>query len=294
MDFRLFLNRVNEKTGVVIFLTIFSYTIFMKKYDLIQKYLVEFLRHEVYKTGLKKAVLGLSGGIDSAVVAVLAKEAFGDDVHCVMMPSHFSSDHSMDDALELCEKFGLSYEVKNIAEPLKAMAQEGMSNLRLGNISARLRMITLYDISARDGSLVLGTSNKSELMLWYGTIFGDLASAVNPVGDMYKSELFAFAKHIDVNEAICTKPPSADLWEGQSDEEEIGHTYADIDAVLEDFIDRRLSVDELYAKGYDKDLIKLIVDRVYKNQFKRKLPLIAKLTSRTIGVDFLYPRDIGL
>ena len=266
----------------------------MKKYDLIEQYLVAFLRDEVYKTGLKKAVLGLSGGIDSAVVAVLAKKAFGDDVHCVMMPSHYSSDNSIDDAVELCEKFDLSYEVRNIAEPLKAMSEEGMSNLRLGNISARLRMINLYDISARDGSLVLGTSNKSELMLGYGTIFGDLASAINPIGDMYKTDVFTFAKHIGVTEAICSKPPSADLWAGQSDEEEIGYTYAQIDAVLEDFIDRRLSEEELYAKAYNKELIKLIVDRVYKNQFKRKLPVIAKLTSRTIGIDFLYPRDIGL
>jgi NAD+ synthase len=260
-----------------------------------EKYLVRFLEDEVHKTGLKNVVLGLSGGIDSAVVAVLAKKAFGDRMLCVMMPSHFSSNSSVEDAIELCEKFDIRYEIRSIEEPLKAFIEaEEMNNLRIGNISARLRMITLYDLSAKEHALVVGTSNKSELLLGYGTLFGDLASALNPIGDIYKSDLFGFAEHIGVTVAICTKPPSADLWAGQSDEEEIGYTYPEIDAVLEDFVDRRLSEEELHEKAYNKDLIKLVVDRVYKNHFKRKPPIIAKLTSRTIGIDFLYPRDINL
>jgi NAD+ synthase len=166
--------------------------------------------------------------------------------------------------------------------------------LRIGNFSARMRMSILFDISARESSLVLGTSNKSELLLGYGTLFGDLASAINPIGDLYKSEIFEFASYLGVCKSIINKPPSADLWEGQSDEEEIGYSYAQIDAVLRDFVEKRLSRDELLEIGYEKKLVDMLIERIYKNQFKRKPPVIAKITSRTIGHDFLYPRDIKL
>ncbi len=266
-----------------------------KKYALVKKHLVAFLKEEAFKTGLKGAVLGLSGGIDSAVVALLAKEAFGDKLLCVMMPSHHSSQSSVDDAKELAEKFDLRYEIVDITPLLKAYEPYQDSNrLRIGNFSARMRMSVLFDISAREGSLVLGTSNKSELLLGYGTLFGDLASAINPIGDIYKSEIFEFASYLGVTEAIISKPPSADLWEGQSDEKEIGYSYAQIDEVLREFVENRLSKDELLKRGYDKSLISMLIDRIYQNQFKRKPPIVAKITSRTVGHDFLYPRDIKL
>ncbi len=266
-----------------------------KKYALIRKHLVSFLKEETFKTGLKGGVIGLSGGIDSAVVAVLAKEAFGDHLRCVMMPSHYSSQSSIDDALELCGKFDLSYETIDISPLLKAYEsyQDG-DKLRIGNFSARMRMSILFDISAREGSLVLGTSNKSELLLGYGTLFGDLASAINPIGDLYKSEIFEFADYLGVCKSILDKPPSADLWEGQSDETEIGYTYAQIDAVLKAYVEDRLSREELLERGYEPALVEMLLARIYRNQFKRKPPIIAKITSRTIGHDFLYPRDIKL
>jgi NAD+ synthase len=169
-----------------------------------------------------------------------------------------------------------------------------MNNLRKGNISARLRMTTLFDISAREGALVLGTSNKSELMLGYGTLYGDLASAVNPIGDMYKSEVFEFAAYLGVTKSIIEKPPSADLWDGQSDEADLGYTYAELDYAMKLYVEDRLSKDEIVKMGCDKDMLDMIIKRIFANQFKRKMPVIAKLTSRTINHDFNYPRDIGL
>lgn len=266
----------------------------MSKYALITDYLVRFLDDEVRKTGLKKVVLGLSGGIDSAVVAVLAHCAFGDDLLCVKMPSHYSSQSSLDDADELVEKFGMRSTVSDISSLLKAYENESMSNLRKGNFSSRMRMATLFDISADEGALVLGTSNKSELLLGYGTLYGDLASAINPLGDLYKSEVFELARYLGVPAATIEKPPSADLWEGQSDEEDLGYTYAVLDAALRAYVEDRKTKEELIAEGHDAALIELIITRIYRNQFKRKMPVIAKLTSRTINHDFNYPRDITL
>ncbi|MDD5717301.1 MAG: NAD+ synthase [Sulfuricurvum sp.] len=266
----------------------------MGKYELISRYLSEFLNQEVRKTGLQKVVVGLSGGIDSAVVAVLAHRVFGDDLLCVKMPSHYSSQSSLDDADELCSVFGLRSEVHSIEPMLRAYETPEMSPLRVGNLSARLRMVTLFDISAREGALVLGTSNKSELMLGYGTLYGDLASALNPIGDLYKTEVFELARHLNVPDSIISKPPSADLWAGQSDEEEIGYPYADLDRVLKRYVEERHTVEEMAASGENSHLVDMIVSRIYKNQFKRKMPVIAKLTSRTVNHDFNYPRDITL
>lgn len=266
----------------------------MGKYQLISNYLEYFLDSEVRKTGLHKVVVGLSGGIDSAVAAVLAHRAFGDDLLCIMMPSHYSSASSLDDAWELCEKFGMRYEICSIEPLLRAYEHEGMSDLQRGNFSARMRMAVLYDISARESALVVGTSNKSELMLGYGTLFGDLASALNPLGDLYKSEVFELAETLEVTEAILRKPPSADLWAGQSDEAELGYSYVELDAALRRHIEERATREELLAEGFDAPLVDLIMTRIYRNQFKRRMPIIAKLTSRTINHDFNYPRDITL
>ncbi len=266
----------------------------MSKYAMIADYLTRFLKDEVEKTGLKNVVLGLSGGIDSAVVAVLAHKAFGDRLLCVKMPSQYSSQNSLDDADELCFKFGISAITKSIEPLLTAYEDESMNNLRKGNFSARMRMATLYDVSAEQGALVLGTSNKSELMLGYGTLFGDLASAINPIGDLYKTEVFEFARYLGVPASIIDKPPSADLWEGQSDEEDLGYSYAELDNTLRRYVEERSSREEILEEGIDEKLVDLIISRIYRNQFKRKMPVIAKLTSRTINHDFNYPRDITL
>ena len=250
----------------------------MNKIKNIKQNLMSFLKEEVLKTGLKKITLGLSGGLDSAVVAVLCKEVFDDNLNCVLMPSQFSSKASIDDAVELCKKFDIKYEIVSIEPMLSAYLKNMEENsLRIGNFSSRLRMSVLYDISARENSLVVGTSNKSELLLGYGTIFGDLACALNPIGNIYKSDLFEFAKYLGVNDSIVNKAPSADFFEGQSDEADLGYSYAKIDSLLKKMIDENRSKDELLALGFEDEFIEDIKKRVKINEFKRKLPIIAKI-----------------
>ena len=245
----------------------------------IKKQLQEFLKTEVSNTGLSKVVVGISGGLDSAVVAVLCKEVFKDNMLGVLMPSKYSSQSSIDDAKELCEKFDINYEIVNISDMVDGYFSniKDASALRIGNLSARMRMSVLYDISARDNSLVVGTSNKSELLLGYGTIFGDIACAINPLGEMYKSDEFEFAKYLGITQAIINKKPSADLWEGQSDEDELGYSYETMDKVLKQLIDNNISKEQLIKQGVDEKLISMLEYRIKANAFKGKLPIIAKI-----------------
>ncbi|OIP53202.1 MAG: NAD(+) synthetase [Helicobacteraceae bacterium CG2_30_36_10] len=268
----------------------------MSKYSQISDYLQRFLDNEVKKTGIKRVVVGLSGGIDSAVVAVLAKMAFGDELLCVKMPSHYSPQNSLDDADELCRDFDMRSVTVSITPMLKAYEDlnPDMDNLRRGNFSSRMRMATLFDISARENALVLGTSNKSELMLGYGTLYGDLSSAVNPIGDLYKSEVYELAKYLNISRSIIKKPPSADLWDGQSDEADLGYSYAKLDEAMKLYVEERVTKEEIVARGIDSKMLEMIIERIFRNHFKRKMPIIAKLTSRTINHDFNYPRDITL
>ena len=247
-------------------------------WEKIKQNLIFFLKDEVAKTGLNKVTVGLSGGLDSAVVAILCKEAFGDNLNCVLMPSQFSSKSSTEHAIEICEKFNIKYEIISI-EPMVSAFIKNMNEdrLRIGNFSARMRMSVLYDVSSREKSLVVGTSNRSEILLGYGTIFGDIACAINPIGEIYKSDEFEFAKYLGVPESILGKAPSADLWEGQSDEEELGHTYKEMDDLLKAMIDENKSKDELLKLGFEETFIDKISYRVKANAFKGKLPTIAKI-----------------
>ncbi len=248
-------------------------------YKSIKEQMISFLKNEVSNIGLKKVVVGISGGLDSAIVAVLCKEAFGDNVHGVFLPSHFSSDASIVDAKELCDKFNISYEVVEIAPMVKGYFDHmpEASALRMGNFSARMRMSVLYDISARENALVVGTSNKSEILLGYGTLFGDTACAINPIGQMYKSDEFEFARFLGVPESIINKKPSADLWEGQSDEEELGYSYKTMDDVLKKLVDDGKSKEDLILNGVDEKLIHMLEYRMVSNAFKGKLPTIANI-----------------
>jgi NAD+ synthase len=211
-------------------------------------------------------------------VAILCKEAFGTNMSCVLMPSHYSSDESIKDAVELCEKFDMNYEVVEIAPMVEAFEKfMNKDKLRIGNFSARMRMSVLYDVSARDKSLVVGTSNKSEILLGYGTIFGDVACAINPIGEMYKSDEYEFGKFLGVTDTILNKRPSADLWEGQSDEDELGYTYKQMDDVLKKLVDKGISKEELLSNGVDEELVNMLIHRMKANAFKGKLPTIAKI-----------------
>lgn len=244
----------------------------------VKEQLITFLQDELQKTGLKRVTVGLSGGLDSAVVAVLCKEAFGENMKCALLPSQYSSDSSIADAKELCAKFDIDYEVIEIAPMVNAFLPNMEHNkLRIGNFSARMRMSVLYDISARDNSIVVGTSNKSELLLGYGTIFGDIACAINPIGEIYKSDEYDFAKFLGVPESILQKKPSADLWAGQSDEEELGYTYKQLDDALKLLVDEKKSKEELIKLGFEDEMINTIEYRIKANAFKGKPPVIAQI-----------------
>lgn len=244
----------------------------------IKTQLTDFLKNEVEKSGLEKVTVGLSGGLDSAVVAVLCKEVFGDNLNCVLMPSQFSSQSSTEHAIELCEKFDIKYETISIAPMVKSFIDNMDENkLRIGNFSARMRMSVLYDVSSREKSLVVGTSNKSEILLGYGTIYGDTACAINPIGEMYKSDEFEFAKFLGVVDSIVTKAPSADLWENQTDEDELGYTYKQMDDALKLFVDEKKSKEELTSLGFEEKLIEMLEYRMKSNAFKGKLPTIANI-----------------
>jgi len=263
----------------------------------VEKILLAFLRDECRGAGFSKGVLGLSGGLDSAVVCVLAARALGpENVTAVMMPASASSPESLTDAELVVKETGVRSRVVEIG----GMADEYLEGVpdadrvRKGNVYARCRMIVLYDVSAEVTGLVLGTSNKTELLLGYGTLFGDLASAINPIGDLYKTQVRQLAEHLGVPERIRAKPPSADLWPGQEDEDELGATYAELDRLLVRLVDERVPPDRLLDEGFDAELVRSIVKRIRRNQYKRRIPLIAKVSARTIGPDFRYPRDGAL
>lgn len=262
----------------------------------VERILVAFLREECASAGFQRAVLGLSGGIDSAVSCVLAARALGpENVTAVLMPARESSPESVTDAQLVVEATGVRSRTVGIAEMAEGFLKQvpDATPLRRGNVYARCRMIVLYDASAELGALVVGTSNKSELLLGYGTMFGDLASALNPLGDLYKTQVRALAAHLGVPESVQTKAPSADLWAGQSDEEELGATYEELDALLAKLVDDRIPPDRLIEMGVDDAFVRSVSRRVRGSQYKRRLPLIAKIGERTIGPDFRYPRDGG-
>lgn len=256
--------------------------------------LTEFIARELGRTGLTRIVLGLSGGIDSAVAAYLAAKAIGPErVHALMLPHRDSNRASLADAREVVDDLGLATETIDISAMVDAMADVSPSAdpQRLGNAMARSRMILLYDRSALHRALVLGTSNKTELLLGYGTLHGDMASALNPIGDLYKTQVRALATHLGVPEPIQTKAPSADLWPDQSDEKDLGFSYDEADRLLALLVDARVSRATALEWGFSPEFVDRVIQLIVGSQFKRRLPLIAKVSLRSIGWDFRYPRD---
>ncbi|MGQ0552496.1 MAG: NAD+ synthase [Planctomycetota bacterium] len=264
--------------------------------QLVEQLLVRFVRDETRSAGLSKVVVGLSGGVDSAVSAAIAARALGpDNTLALALPYKASSASSLTDAMSVASQLGIELCVVDVSPQIDAYfaGDAQASSLRRGNKMARERMSILYDRSAASNALVLGTSNKTELLLGYGTLHGDMASAINPIGDLYKTQVFMMARHFCLPDAVVTKPPSADLWQGQTDESEMGFAYADVDALLYDLVERRYSAAELLAAGYAREFIERVRRMISRSQFKRRMPIIAKLGSRTINADFQYPRDWG-
>ena len=264
--------------------------------SLARQILTGFVKSEITRTGFTKAVIGLSGGIDSALSCYLAAEALGSqNVLAIRMPYKSSSQESLDHAQLVIDDLG----VQSLTIPITPMVQPyldanpGISSFRAGNIMARQRMIVLYDHSADFNGLVVGTSNKTEILLGYSTLFGDSACALNPIGDLYKTQIRQLSRAIGVPEVIVAKPPTADLWLGQTDEGELGFTYADVDPLLYLLVDERFTPQECVDAGFEAGFVNKVVDRIRRNQFKRILPPVAKLSHRTIGYDFLYLRDWG-
>lgn len=269
---------------------------------LARRMLVTIVREEVTKVGFKRAIFGLSGGIDSALVAFIGAEALGpENIKGIMMPYRTSSPESISDARSVVDALGIESEVVEITAQVDAYfdredlppSDEKTLNLRRGNKMARERMTILYDYSMAERALVLGTSNKTELLLGYGTLFGDMASAVNPIGDLYKSQVWQLSHEIGVPKRIIEKAPTADLWAGQSDQDEIGYSYAEIDRIFYYLVDCRMKAETLISRGFDRTFVEHVAKLLRQSQYKRRMPVVAKLGNRTIDRDFRYPRDWG-
>ncbi len=264
--------------------------------DLVRSLLVKFIADETRTAGFTRVVIGLSGGVDSSLVAYLAVEALGaSNVMGVLLPYKTSSPASAADAKQVVDALGIGARTIDITPMVDACIalEPGMSDVRKGNIMARMRMILLYDCSAREGALVVGTSNKTETLLGYGTLFGDMACAINPIGDLYKTQVWDLAAAVGVPRNIVEKKPTADLWAGQTDEGELGFSYRQVDELLFAMVDERRSRIELVEAGFEEHFIAKVERLIQRNQFKRRPPIVAKVSHRTVNVDFRYPRDWG-
>ncbi len=264
--------------------------------DLARQILTGFIRSEITRVGFTRAVVGLSGGIDSALSCALAADALGpENVLAVRMPYKASSRDSLDHAQLLIDQLGIQSETIEITDMVDPLINKDpdMSKTRKGNILARARMIVLYDRSEVFKGLVVGTSNKTEILLGYSTLWGDIAAAINPIGDLYKTQVRQLSRAMNIPAPIVDKPPSADLWAGQTDENELGFTYEEVDKLLYLLVDQRYLPEECVEAGFDPSFVDKVVERIRRFQFKRMMPIIAKISNRTIGYDFLYLRDWG-
>jgi NAD+ synthase len=271
--------------------------------DIARRVMIGFIRNQLRQAGFSRGLLGLSGGIDSALVAFLVAEAVGpESMLCVLMPYRTSSPESVEHARLVVDQLGCASDMVDISGTVDGYfgrdgdiggggaAARDASTLRRGNFMARARMCALYDRSVLWGGLVVGTGNKTESLIGYTTLFGDSACAFNPIGDLYKSQVRQVAAAMGVPEEIIRKAPSADLWPGQTDEAEAGFSYPALDRLLFWMIDKRRTDEELLAMGFEEAAVTRVKKLVAQSEFKRQVPPVAKLGPRTTGVDYLYPR----
>ena len=262
----------------------------------VEKLLTRFIRDELDKFDFAKGILGLSGGLDSAVCACLASRALGPkNVTVLIMPYGDTFGRDVQHAKDLALRLGLNIHITDISPMVDAYFKKHPTKKRIliGNKMARERMSILYDYSEREKALILGTSNKTELLLGYGTIHGDMACAINPLGDLYKTQIRQLSRFMGVPAPIIDKAPSADLIPGQTDEDDLGFTYAEVDRLLYLLVDERFSPADLIAEGFDREMVGRVLQLIRRAQYKRELPIIPKISGRTIGHDFRYLRDWG-
>jgi NAD+ synthase len=256
--------------------------------------LTSFIRDAVETSGTQGVVVGLSGGVDSSLSAALAAKALGPErVHGFLLPYRTSSPESERDARAVAGHLGVPHGVIDISPMVDAyfeMEPDGPADRR-GNKMARERMTILFDQAKKLDALVLGTSNKTEILLGYSTVFGDNASSLNPLGDLYKCQVWQLARHLDLPSEVIDKAPSADLWPGQTDEGELGFSYETADEVLYLLFDLGLRPEEIAARGYEERVVKRIVSLEQRFRFKRRLMLIARLSGSAVNLDQEIPRD---
>lgn len=262
--------------------------------EAITRVLVNFIKDSVYKNHFKNGILGVSGGLDSAVVLALAQRALGSDhTFALLMPYKLSPGDSLVHGKKICSQLKTSFEIVDITPSVDAYFSRfaACDKCSIGNKCARERMSVLYDFSVRKKALVIGTSNKSELLIGYSTLYGDSAAAFMPLGDLYKTQVFALAKYLQIPGEIIAKKPSADLWENQTDEGEIGISYKELDEILFQLVERRKKPGDIEKMGYARPTIDKIRNMIMNSQFKRTMPPVVKLQDRAIGIDFRYLRD---
>jgi len=249
-------------------------------YSSVRKKIVEFIKDYVYKNGFKRGLVGVSGGIDSALTLALTVEALGsENTFALLLPYKISSESSLSDGKKICEQLGVEYEIIDISPAVDAYFDRYPTDnpLQIGNKCARERMSVLYDFSVRKEALVVGTSNKSEILIGYATQYGDAAAAFLPIGELYKTEVYKLSKMMNIPSSILNKKPSADLWEGQTDEAEIGLSYEELDEILYNLIDLKKSMEEIEKIGFSSSKLKRVIDLIEKSEFKRKMPPVASI-----------------
>jgi NAD+ synthase len=257
--------------------------------------LEKFLAEELRASGLAGYVIGLSGGVDSAVSAALAAGAVGQErLVAIALPGPTSSPESLRDAQAVAKALGIALEEIKIGPAAEALA--GVlgcrdDRLRFGNLLARLRMATLFDRARTVPGLVLGTSNKSEVLLGYSTLFGDAAASVHPLGDVWKTDVFALARHLGVPQAVIAKPPTADLWPGQTDAGELGFEYPTVDPVLYAHHERGVGREALIVSGFPDTLVDAALTAYRRNRFKWRPSVLARTSASCINIDRILPRN---
>lgn len=263
--------------------------------ELLAEALQGFLREELRASGLGRYVLGLSGGIDSALAAALAVRALGPDrLEALALPGPTSSPESLEHARLVADGLGVRLDVVDLAESGRVGAEAlgiGDDRLRFGNLMARLRMIALFDRGRRDGALVLGTSNKSEILLGYSTLFGDSAASVQVLGDVWKTHIFQLGRALGLPREVVDKPPTADLWPGQTDAGEMGFDYLEADPVLYWHHEGGMVHEALVAAGFAEALVRAVLGAYRRNRFKWRPTVIARVSSSCINVDRILPRN---